>query len=153
VRIPQLIVTVAVVVVATACGTGSSPREGRNHLTIMTGGGEVHVRVEVADGDAERAEGLMGRTSLGARSGMAFVWEEPVETTFWMKDTLIPLSIAFWDERGRILAIYDMTPCEEDPCPSYGPDEPFVGALEVNRGFFDEHGVEVGDRIELTARA
>ena len=85
-------------------------------------------------------------------AGMVFLWEGPVETTFWMKDTLIPLSIAFWNERGRIIEILDMAPCRQDDCPSYGPDEPFVGALEVNRGFFDDHGVEVGDRVFLENR-
>ena len=72
-----------------------------------------------------------------------------------MKDTLIPLSIAFWDEDGRIVGIQDMEPCTADPCPTYGSPEPYVGALEVNQGFFDEHGVVIGDRIELglTTRA
>jgi uncharacterized membrane protein (UPF0127 family) len=82
---------------------------------------------------------------------MAFLWDEPVETSFWMKDTLIPLSIAFWDQRRRIVAIRDMEPCRNEPCPRYGPDEPFLGALEVNQGFFDRHGVEIGDRIEIPA--
>jgi uncharacterized membrane protein (UPF0127 family) len=66
-----------------------------------------------------------------------------------MKDTLIPLSIAFWNEQDRIVAILDMEPCEADPCPSYDPEVEFEGALEVNQGFFEEHGVEVGDTVEL----
>jgi len=66
-----------------------------------------------------------------------------------MKDTLIPLSVAFWDEDGWIVGIQDMEPCTEDPCPTYGSPEPYVGALEVNEGFFAEHGVTTGDRIEL----
>ena len=81
---------------------------------------------------------------------MAFLWEEPVVSSFWMKDTLIPLSIAFWDDAGRIISILDMDTCTEDPCPSYGPDEPFVGAVEVDRGTLGERGVTVGDRVELT---
>ena len=92
----------------------------------------------------------MGRESLSPYDGMAFVWEEPVVSTFWMKDTLIPLSIAFWDADGRIISILDMDPCTEDPCPSYGPDDPFVGAVEVARGTFERHGVAVGDQVELT---
>jgi uncharacterized membrane protein (UPF0127 family) len=135
---------------AISCGSaGSSRDDARGDLTIVTDGGPVHVRVEVADEDDERAEGLMGRTSLGEDAGMAFLWDEPVETSFWMKDTLIPLSIAFWDRRRRIVAIRDMEPCRNDPCPRYAPHEAFVGALEVNQGFFDEHGVEIGDRIEI----
>jgi uncharacterized protein len=70
--------------------------------------------------------------------------------TFWMKDTVIPLSIAFWDDDGRIVSILDMDPCTEDPCPTYGPDEPFVGAVEVDPGTFERHGVTPGDRVQLT---
>ena len=97
--------------------------------------------VQIADTSDERQTGLMGRESLSPYDGMAFLWEEPVVSSFWMKDTLIPLSIAFWD---------DMDPCTQDPCPSYGPDEPFVGAVEVDRGALEERGVTVGDRVELT---
>jgi uncharacterized membrane protein (UPF0127 family) len=93
----------------------------------------------------------MGRESLSPYDGMVFVWEEPVVTSFWMKDTLIPLSIAFWDEGGRIISILDMDPCTEDPCPTYGPDQPFVAAVEVARGTFERHGVTLGDTVELTA--
>ena len=109
--------------------------------------------MEIADEFEERQTGLMGRESLDADAGMAFVWSEEFRGSFWMKDTLIPLSIAFWDDRSRIVAILDMEPCEADPCPSYDPEVPFLGALEVNAGFFDEHAVEVGDRIELIEEA
>ncbi len=115
--------------------------------------GPVHVSVEEADSPAERERGLMGRTSLGANEGMIFLFDDvadgPVTSQFWMKDTLIPLSVAFWDEDGRIVGIQNMDPCTEDPCPTYGSPEPYVGALEVNDGFFTEHGVKTGDRIEL----
>lgn len=73
----------------------------------------------------------------------------PVTTRFWMKDTLIPLSIAFWDANGRIVAIRDMVPCTADPCATYGAPAPYVAALEVNRGFFQAHGVTVGDRVDV----
>jgi uncharacterized membrane protein (UPF0127 family) len=109
----------------------------------------VRVTVEEADTPAERAHGLMGRTSLGTDEGMVFVFDGPTDGSFWMKDTLIPLSIAFWDEDGRIVGIRDMEPCTADPCPTYGSPEPYVGALEVDQGFFAEHGVVIGDRIEL----
>jgi uncharacterized membrane protein (UPF0127 family) len=115
--------------------------------------GPVHVDVEEADSPAERGQGLMGRTSLGDNEGMIFtfgdVTDGPVTSEFWMKDTLIPLSVAFWDEDGRIVGIRDMDPCTDDPCPTYSSPEPYVGALEVNDGFFTEHGVTTGDRIEL----
>ena len=55
---------------------------------------------------------------------MVFLLEEPGVSSFWMKDTLIPLSILFWHDDGRIIAILDMSPCSADPCPVYGPDIP-----------------------------
>jgi len=136
--------------VAVACGSEAArdpnPPAG---LSIRTSGGTVTLEVQVADSPTERQTGLMGRESLEPYDGMAFVWDEPVEGTFWMKDTLIPLSIAFWDDRGRIISILDMDPCTADPCPAYGPDEPFVGAVEVGRGTFAMRGVAVGDTVEL----
>jgi uncharacterized membrane protein (UPF0127 family) len=136
-----------------ACDKGEAihPREAT--LRIETATANVSLDVEVADDDAERARGLMEREELGPIDGMAFVWDEPVETTFWMKDTLIPLSIAFWDDRGRIFSILDMAPCEAEPCPRYGPGAPILGALEVEQGAFADHGVEVGDHVELPAAA
>jgi len=119
-------------------------------VTIRTGDGSVRLTVEAADTPAEREHGLMERTSLGADEGMAFIFDGPTDGEFWMKDTLIPLSIAFWDETGRIVGIRDMDPCTADPCPTYGVAEPYVGALEVNQGFFEAHGVVIGDRIELS---
>lgn len=119
-------------------------------VVIRTAGGPVELDVELADTTEERATGLMGRESIGPHDGMAFTFGAPTDGSFWMKNTLIPLSIAFWDEEGRIVGILDMEPCTDDPCPTYGPGVPYVGALEVEQGAFDEHGVEVGDLLELT---
>jgi uncharacterized membrane protein (UPF0127 family) len=148
VRLPIAMLVLAAVL--TACGQSSDPGpDTPNELEIHTDNGTAYLTVEIADTDTARQQGLMGRTSLGEDRGMAFLWHEPVQSSFWMKDTLIPLSIAFWDERGRIIALADMRPCRSDPCPTYGPDEPFVGAVEANLGFFEDNGVEVGDRVEL----
>ena len=108
------------------------------------------VNVEVADRPELISLGLMHRTSLPEDAGMLFLFFEETSTGFWMKDTLIPLSIAFFDRDGEIEAILDMDPCEEEPCRLYGPGEPFHGALEVNRGAFERWGVEVGDRIRVS---
>jgi uncharacterized protein len=139
-------------IVAVACGSAeeASDPNASAALSIGTDDGTFSLAVQVADTPAERQTGLMGRENLSPYDGMAFVWEEPLVTTFWMKDTLIPLSIAFWDADGRIISILDMDPCTEDPCPSYGPGEPFVGAVEVARGTFERHGVAVGDLVGLT---
>ena len=138
--------------VAIACGSAekASDPNALATLSIGTDDGTVSLDVQVADTPTERQTGLMGRESLSPYDGMAFVWQEPVVSTFWMKDTLIPLSIAFWDDHGRIISILAMDPCTEDPCPTYGPDEPFVGAVEVDRGTFERHGVTLGDRVQLT---
>jgi uncharacterized protein len=132
----------------TACGA-SSPGADPAMLEILTAEGVETFQVEIADSQLERRTGLMGRETLDPFDGMAFVWDEPVQGSFWMKDTLIPLSIAFWDEGGRIIAILDMDPCVADPCPTYGPPAPFIGAVEVRQGAFRLRSVEVGDRVEL----
>ncbi len=118
-------------------------------VTIDASGGEnVEVRVEIADGPFERARGLMYRKSLGEDRGMLFVFSRDQELSFWMKNTRIPLSIAYIDSKGRITDILDMKPLDDKP-PHYVSSEPAQYALEVNQGFFDEHGVKVGDHAEL----
>lgn len=147
----------AALLLLTACSSGGPDRapdsDATTRLEIQTDGRVVVVDVEVADDDEERSIGLMNRERLDPDAGMVFLWEEPLHTTFWMEDTLIPLSIAFWNDRGMIVAILDMEPCGAAPCPSYDPGVEFEGALEVNQGFFEEHDVEVGDRVELVGAA
>lgn len=132
-------------------GTGGGP----------TGFDTVFVRITAADGTAcerclwlaedreDRARGLMGVTDLGGLDGMAFRYDEPDRRTFWMKNTLLPLSIAFVGEDGRVVGSADMTPCRADPCPSYGPDESFVIAIEVAQGRLTELGIGPGSVVEL----
>jgi uncharacterized protein len=140
----------SLLLVAVACGSAvARDPNPPAALSIRTAEGTVTLEVEVADTPTERRTGLMGRESVDPYDGMAFVWEELVQATFWMRDTRIPLSIAFWDDQGRIISILDMDPCTADPCPSYGPGEPFVGAVEVGRGTFAMRGVAVGDTVEL----
>ena len=143
------ILAIALLMSLAACG-GDDPVVGPDHVVRFPGtGAELHVRV--ADADDERARGLMGVERLPPDEGMAFVWDEPVGTTFWMKDTLIPLSIAFVGTDGRIATIAEMTPCRADPCPMYAADAPFVLAIEANRGFFADGGIAEGDRAVLEA--
>ena len=125
----------------------SAPTSGTVRIGA-SGGGSVEVEVEVADDMDEMAKGLMGRTALAEDAGMLFVYPEERELSFWMRDTLIPLSIAFMDGEGRIVDIQDMKAMDDRP-PHYTSAEPARYALEVNVGFFDERGVEVGDRAKL----
>jgi uncharacterized protein len=135
----------AVVLLFTACGgTEHTPR-----ATIETAAGDVVVHVEVADTSAERAHGLMGRMQLPEDAGMVFLFPEDTTSSFWMKDTLLPLSIAFYGADGRIVRILDMEPCRRDPCRVYDPHVTYRGALEVNRGAFRRWGVAEGDRVRV----
>ncbi len=116
-------------------------------LVIRISAGEaVEVQVEVADERAERQTGLMGRTELAPDAGMLFVFGRERDLSFWMRNTLIPLSIAYIAADGRIVDIQDMAPLDETSHPSA---EPAKYALEVNQGFFAKRGVEVGDRVEI----
>jgi uncharacterized membrane protein (UPF0127 family) len=116
---------------------------------IVTGKQSVTLRVEVASTDTQRAQGLMNRRSLAPNAGMVFLFATPTRAQFWMKDTLIPLSIAFYDRRGRILRILDMAPCRADPCRVYDAGIAYRGALEVNRGAFRRSGVRRGSIVRL----
>ena len=127
-----------------ACGAEQGPR-----AVIETKGDDVTVHVEVADTQAERARGLMGRRELPDDTGMVFDFPTDSTSAFWMKDTLIPLSIAFYDERGTIVRILEMEPCTRDPCVLYDPEASYRGALEVNRGAFERWGVREGDVLRL----
>ena len=134
---------------AKSTSEGTSPGPELSTVTIEASGGErVEVRAEVADDLIEQSRGLMYRTALAEDRGMLFVYDDEEERSFWMKNTLIPLSIAYIDSEGRIVDIQDMKPLDDDP-PHYASAEPAQYALEVNKGFFEDRDVEVGDRAKL----
>jgi uncharacterized membrane protein (UPF0127 family) len=141
------------VLVLAACGGNTGGDRDRPPSSVAFEGTDAVLYVDVADHAEEQRRGLMGVERLPPDHGMAFVFDEPVGSTFWMKDTLIPLSIAFIDGEDRVIGVRDMEPCRVDHCPSYGVDEPFVLAIEANLGWFDEHGIAAGDRVELRLRA
>ena len=103
--------------------------------------------VEIARTKAQRKKGLMFREELGRQEGMIFVFKEDQYLSFWMKDTKIPLSIAFLDKNGKVTDIYDMDPYSLSPIRS---TKRCRYALEVNRGFFSEAGLSVGDTIDIS---
>lgn len=103
--------------------------------------------VEVAKTPAERATGLMGRRHLEKEEGMLFIFEEEGYHSFWMKDTLIPLSIAFIDREGRIVKITDMKPMT---LTSHPPPQPILYALEMNQGWFSKNGIKPGDVVRFS---
>lgn len=112
--------------------------------TVLSMAGKS-LTVEVAADDESRARGLMFRTTLGEDEGMLFLMDEPTVASFYMRNTLIPLSIAFLNESGVILEIHDMEPLDETPVLStFGS---IAYALEVNQGWFEKNGVIAGDEI------
>ena len=102
------------------------------------------ISAEVASTPEQRATGLMNRFSLRPDSGMLFVFEQEEPLGFWMKNTYIPLSIAFISGDGRILNIEDMAPQTETTHWSRGPAR---YALEMRKGWFAERGIRQGDRV------
>src|SRR3989338_6034474 len=109
--------------------------------------GDQRIIVEVADDNAERAIGLMSRTSLEDNYGMIFVFPEENEVTFWMKNTLIPLDMIFISEDFKILDIKTAEPCKENTCQLYGPVKNVKYVLEVNAGFAIRNNIKVGDLV------
>jgi uncharacterized protein len=146
---------VVVALVLTGCteasSTAGTPSNPVGRAVFLTTSGRVHTgSLGVADSEEERRQGLMGRQQLEEDGGMVFVFDDPTASSFWMKDTLIPLSIAFWGDDGRIVDLMEMQPCHVDPCPTYAPGTSYTHALETNAGWFEAHDVEIGDRVELT---
>jgi uncharacterized membrane protein (UPF0127 family) len=109
----------------------------------------ISVVVEIVDDAASRAEGLMGRQSLDSNEGMLFMFSSAQPLTFWMKNTLIPLDIIFFDAQGNVIGSDTMVPCTADPCLRYTSSGPANIALEVNAGFVETHGIGAGWRIAL----
>ena len=103
------------------------------------------IRAELAHTEATRRQGLMHRERLAENGGMIFVYPVPEMTAMWMKNTPVPLSVAFIDARGRILNIEDMQPFTEDAHASRGPA---AYSLEMNKGWFARRGIKAGDRVE-----
>ncbi|MFM2068104.1 MAG: hypothetical protein RLZZ584_3013 [Pseudomonadota bacterium] len=112
--------------------------------TIKLGAGMMNIRVELADNPATRQIGLMHRKSMPTNDGMLFVFERAELSCFWMRNTLIPLSIAFLADDGSIVNIADMKPLDET---SHCPARPVRLALEMNQGWFVKHGLKAGDKL------
>ncbi|HVN76502.1 MAG TPA: DUF192 domain-containing protein [Thermoanaerobaculaceae bacterium] len=108
------------------------------------------VRLELALTDEERAQGLMFRDTLGADSGMLFIFEADSPVPFWMKNTFIPLDLIWLSSAGEVVDVRaEVQPCKGDPCPSYEPTRPGRAVLEVNGGFAARHGVRPGAMLRF----
>ena len=152
---------IGALLVLAACSSGSAGSSPGSPSPVTFGHGTAVVTradgttlslpVEIADTEAALERGLMFRTHLDQDAGMAFLFDVPKTASFYMKDTLIPLSIAFFDGGGTIVAVDEMTPCHTDPCPLTPAPSPVAGAVEANARYFETHGVQPGDRIEVHA--
>lgn len=103
--------------------------------------GMHRIYAEVADHEDTRRTGLMHRESLAPNHGMLFVFEQPAVQCFWMRNTLVPLSIAFLDEDGRVVNLADMAPQTED---AHCSAAPVRHALEMEQGWFAQRGIKPG---------
>jgi uncharacterized membrane protein (UPF0127 family) len=106
--------------------------------------GKHRIEAEVAADEQTRNLGLMYRSHLPSDQGMIFVYPSSIRICMWMRNTLIPLSVAFLDEEERILNIEDMAPHNEK---NHCAIKPARYALEMNQGWFSRHGVKAGDQI------
>ena len=110
--------------------------------TITGANGTQTYDIEIADDGAEQGYGLMYRRWMPDDHGMAFLFDSDTSGSFYMKNTLLPLTIAFFDSAGQIVRVLDMEPCEADDdsgesCPLYSPEATYRGALEVKQGTFE----------------
>lgn len=128
-----------------------APSLPHGKLTLSRAGHrQLQLDVAIAETEPARDAGLMGVRSLGANQGMAFLFPAATTVNFWMKDTLIPLDIAFWDATGTVISTDTMVPCHADPCPQYGAARPYVGAVEVASGLLARQGITVGYGVRVT---
>ncbi len=112
--------------------------------TTTLGAGMFNIKVEVAQTPQQHAIGLMWRKTMPANEGMLFVFPQAAQQCFWMKNTLLPLSIAFVGDDGRIVNLDEMLPQTEAP---HCSTKPVRFVLEMNKGWFTKHGFKPGDKL------
>lgn len=129
---------------ATAAAHSQTEAQAPLPTKSLTLGGAI-IKAEIADDNHERATGMMFRKSLDADNGMLFVMPQIGPAAFWMRNTDVPLTIAYIDPAGVILELHDLEPRSEKTVPSQFPNIAF--ALEMRRGWFSNHNILPGDRI------
>ena len=133
---------VGLFILALALGPLGYSAGGETRLKI----GEHQLTVEVADTPGEQVMGLMNREFLPPDRGMIFVFEEPKQAFFWMKNTSIPLDVAFLDSEGVILEILPLVPFEETRVAS--KSDKVAYAIETNRDWFASRGLKPGMKVQ-----
>jgi len=134
-----------------ACGVPDQPKEHGSAVILNTQKGRTEIIVDIVDKAPERTKGLMFKEALPAGSGMFFVFDGEDQLSFWMKNTLIPLDMIFFDKDYKVVEIVkNAVPCKKDPCKAYPSDRPAKYVLEVNAGTSDNIGLKEGDKAELS---
>ena len=121
--------------------TGPQPRLP----TIDLQAGMHIIKTELAISPEQQATGMMFRREMGTNEGMLFVNDEPAQRCFWMRNTLVPLSIAFLADDGTVVNVADMEPQSER---SHCSAKPVRFALEMNRGWFAKRGIKAGSQLK-----
>jgi uncharacterized membrane protein (UPF0127 family) len=133
------------IVLSAILGFAGAPALGQQKLPIIPLTAGMHViQAEVATNKAEHQQGLMYREKMGPNEGMVFLFPAPAGVCMWMKNTYIPLSVAFMDEKGKIINIEDMAPQTTD---SHCAKNPVRYALEMNKGWFKQKNIKPGSVI------
>lgn len=117
-----------------------TPNSSINYVKIK----DVIIEVDIASSNVERARGLSGRVSLGANSGMLFVFDGPGKNMFWMKDMNFPIDIIWLDENKKIIYIKENLSPKTYP-EVFGPEVPSMYVLEVNSNFTKKYNIKIGD--------
>jgi uncharacterized protein len=136
----------AVITLCAAAAFGASAQEGMpngpQHLPVMGLSTGMHlIKAEIAQTPREHAIGLMFRTQMGNNEGMLFAFPQASKQCFWMKNTLIPLAVAFVDEQGVIVNLDEMQAQTESP---HCSTKPVRFVLEMNKGWFSKRGIKAG---------
>lgn len=134
---------IPIVAAALAVATASASAQQKFKVIPLTAGMHV-IQAELVANDKDRQQGLMFREKMGPNEGMVFVFDAPATVCMWMKNTLLPLSVAFIDESGKIVNIEDMKPQTTD---SHCAKKPVRYALEMNQGWFRQKNIKPGSAI------
>lgn len=125
------------------------PKFPKGSLRIYDDNKELVIPIEIANKPELWSFGLMYREDIPWEYGMLFIFPSDELSGFWMKNTLVPLDIAFIDSSKTIFNIQRMEPCNSDDCPVYYSPRPYRYALEVKAGFFERFGFDVGSKVEI----
>jgi uncharacterized membrane protein (UPF0127 family) len=142
----------ALLLLLSACAPGQQaprPAGPNNYFPLSIGG--TTVQLQLALTDSERAQGLMHRDSLPADHGMLFLFNQPGPRSFWMRNTRIPLDLAYFDADGRLLEVHALYPYDENGVSSRS-DQVLI-AVEMNRGWFARNQIQPAAHIDLATLA